>query len=284
MHGSIKREGFTVKRLLKILIVTVITIPCLALLGFWIYISSLAPKMFAASLLKSNSFLSCQTEEHQTIRIKVGAYSKVLLEQIPPLVSETFLLNDIRFFERRISRKTALRELVWSLVFDFNKLIGREYYGFYDPDILAKVAHNTLVIKGKVSPSRAAQKLLAFKINRTFSKEAILERYLNQIYFGDGVFGVEAAARVFFGKSLADLQIGQIAILNAMAIDYYGGDMERWARRYHKPDLLLKRRNHYLDSMARGELISTEQAEEAKTKSLDLAVNYLWRGQGWRRN
>src|SRR5436309_2449526 len=47
--------------------------------------------------------------------------------------------------------------------------------------------------------------VLAVKLERRYSKDRILEMYLNQIYFGHGAFGVEAAARTFFGKSVSEL-------------------------------------------------------------------------------
>src|SRR5258705_1209274 len=55
--------------------------------------------------------------------------------------------------------------------------------------------------------------VLAVELERRYSKDRILEMYLNQIYFGHGAFGVEAASRTFFGKSVKDLSIAESALL-----------------------------------------------------------------------
>ena len=55
--------------------------------------------------------------------------------------------------------------------------------------------------------------VLALELERRYSKDRILEMYLNQIYFGHGAFGVEAAARTFFGKSVAELSLPEAALL-----------------------------------------------------------------------
>src|SRR5206468_370422 len=55
--------------------------------------------------------------------------------------------------------------------------------------------------------------VLALELERRYSKNRILELYLNQIYFGHGAFGVEAAARTFFGKGVGELTVGESALL-----------------------------------------------------------------------
>ena len=54
---------------------------------------------------------------------------------------------------------------------------------------------------------------LAMRIEGMYSKEEILELYLNKVYFGDGLYGAEAAARGYFGKSAADLDLSEAALL-----------------------------------------------------------------------
>src|SRR5262249_48003765 len=64
--------------------------------------------------------------------------------------------------------------------------------------------------------------LLALQLERNFSKEEILQLYLNQIYFGHGAYGVQAAARIYFGKDVAELSLAECALL-AGQITYPGG-------------------------------------------------------------
>src|SRR5437870_3718857 len=55
--------------------------------------------------------------------------------------------------------------------------------------------------------------VLALELERRYSKDRILEMYLNQIYFGHGAYGVEAAARTYFGKSVSELDVREAALL-----------------------------------------------------------------------
>ncbi|MBI4425066.1 MAG: PBP1A family penicillin-binding protein [Elusimicrobia bacterium] len=64
--------------------------------------------------------------------------------------------------------------------------------------------------------------LLAVQLERNFSKEEILQLYLNQIYFGHGAYGVQAAARIYFGKDVTELTLGECAMLAGL-IKYPGG-------------------------------------------------------------
>ncbi len=54
---------------------------------------------------------------------------------------------------------------------------------------------------------------LAFTLEKKYTKNEILEAYLNQIYFGHGAYGVKAAARIYFGKNLEELNLAEIAML-----------------------------------------------------------------------
>lgn len=58
--------------------------------------------------------------------------------------------------------------------------------------------------------------ILAFQLERRYTKDEILELYLNQIYFGSGAYGVESAARIFFGKAASDLNLPECALIAAM--------------------------------------------------------------------
>src|SRR5581483_3510112 len=55
--------------------------------------------------------------------------------------------------------------------------------------------------------------VLALELERRYSKDRILEMYLNQVYFGQGAYGVEAAARTYFGKSVSELNVKEAALL-----------------------------------------------------------------------
>ena len=106
--------------------------------------------------------------------------------------------------------------------------------------------------------------ILAFQIEKNFTKEEILTLYCNQIYFGHGNYGVEAASRFFFGKAVKDLTLPEAALLAGVP-----QNAPRLSPVNH-PERALARRNHVLDRMAEEKYVSREEAEEAKQAPLGL--------------
>lgn len=106
---------------------------------------------------------------------------------------------------------------------------------------------------------------VARDIEQHYSKDHILELYLNQISLGNGAYGVETAAQRYFGKPVTDLNIAEAATLAALpkAPERYN------PRRY--PERAIQRRNTVIELMRRNELISNEDASLAKAYPLQLA-------------
>lgn len=105
--------------------------------------------------------------------------------------------------------------------------------------------------------------ILSLQIERNYTKEEILELYLNQIYFGHGAYGVDSAARFYFGKSLKELGLSECAML---------AGLPRAPSRYSPfkhPTAALRRRNTVLSLMKEGNFIpSQEEAQGAMRESL----------------
>jgi penicillin-binding protein 1A len=108
--------------------------------------------------------------------------------------------------------------------------------------------------------------ILAFQIEKNFTKEEILTLYCNQIYFGHGNYGVEAASRFLFGKPVKDLTLPEAALLAGIP-----QNAPRLSPINH-PDRALARRDHVLDRMAEEKYISREEAEAAKRAPLGLRL------------
>lgn len=107
--------------------------------------------------------------------------------------------------------------------------------------------------------------LLAFQLERRYTKDEILELYLNQIYFGSGAYGVEAAARIYFDKPVSELSIEECALIAAMP-----RSPSRYSPRVN-PDLALKRRNIVLKLMHTVGQLTDRQYLSAVRKDLRLA-------------
>ncbi|HEY1364435.1 MAG TPA: penicillin-binding protein 1A [Xanthobacteraceae bacterium] len=128
--------------------------------------------------------------------------------------------------------------------------------------ITQQVAKNFL-LSNELSLSRKVKEaLLAMKIERTFSKERILELYLNEIYLGMGAYGVAAASLLYFDKSVHELSIAEAAYLAALP---------KAPNNYHpfrQRERALERRNYVVDRMAEDGYISAEEAARARKEPL----------------
>ncbi len=111
---------------------------------------------------------------------------------------------------------------------------------------------------------------VAFEQNH--SKDWILERYLNIAYFGDGAFGVQAAARHYFDTNAKDLNLRQSAVLAGLVKNPTGYDPT------NSPDRALERRNVVIDRMAQLNVIPHAQAERTKKLGLGLHVRQTKNG------
>jgi membrane peptidoglycan carboxypeptidase len=99
-----------------------------------------------------------------------------------------------------------------------------------------------------------------------YSKDWILERYLNIAYFGDGAFGVQSAARHYFGKNASRLNLRESAMLAGLVKNPTGYDPTNY------PDRALERRNVVIDRMAELNVITQEKANKVEAMGLGLHV------------
>jgi penicillin-binding protein 1A len=122
-----------------------------------------------------------------------------------------------------------------------------------------------LFLTPEKTPERKLKEvILAFQIEKNFTKEEIFALYCNQIYFGHGHYGVEAASQFFFGKPMKDLTLSEAALLAGIP-----QNAPRLSPIDH-PDRALARRNHVLERMAEENYISVSEAEVAKSAALEL--------------
>jgi penicillin-binding protein 1A len=130
--------------------------------------------------------------------------------------------------------------------------------------ITQQVAKNFL-LTNEVSFSRKIKEaLLSMKIERTFSKEKILELYLNEIYLGMGAYGVAAASLLYFDKSVHELSIAEAAYLAALP---------KAPNNYHpfrQRERALERRNYVIERMLEDRYITAQQAEKARKEPLKV--------------
>ena len=106
--------------------------------------------------------------------------------------------------------------------------------------------------------------ILAFRIERAYTKERILELYLNQIYLGQGTYGIAAASLEYFDKSIKELNYSEAALLAALpkAPSKYNP--------YKYPDIAKFRRNLVIENLKDNGFISKKQLNQFKKSKLIL--------------
>ena len=112
----------------------------------------------------------------------------------------------------------------------------------------------------------------AIALEQSHSKDWILERYLNTAYFGDGAYGVQAAAKHYFNVNARELNLRQSALLAGLVKNPSGYDPT------NSPDRALERRDVVLDRMAELNVITRDKAEANKLKDLGLNVQEVSQG------
>lgn len=131
--------------------------------------------------------------------------------------------------------------------------------------ITMQLARNVFLTQKKTIMRKLEEFLWAVQIERKYSKDEILEAYLNEFYLNHGAYGIEAGARTFFGKSAKDLTVAEAALIAGVI---------RWPSRYSpfvNPDIAIERRNFVLTRMEEVGFLTPAEAKAARAEPLVLA-------------
>ncbi len=183
------------------------------------------------------------------------------IQTIPKLVTNAFIAaEDKNYYEHNGIDFSGIARA--SLLFVQQYGSGRRPQGA--STITQQVAKNFL-LTNEVSFSRKIKEaLLAMKIERAFSKEKILELYLNEIYLGMGAYGVAAASLLYFDKSVHELSVAEAAYLAALP---------KAPNNYHpfrQRDRAVERRNYVIERMAEDRYITAQEADKARKEPLKI--------------
>ncbi|CTQ73413.1 penicillin-binding protein 1A [Roseibium alexandrii] len=136
--------------------------------------------------------------------------------------------------------------------------------------ITQQVAKNFLLTNELRVERKIKEAILALRIEQAYTKDEILELYLNEIYFGFGAYGVAAASLIYFDKSVHELALEEAAYLAALPkgpSNYHP---------YRKTEAAIARRNYVIDRMVEDGHVNFEDGEEAKAKPITVKL----RGHG----
>ncbi|MGK2928753.1 MAG: transglycosylase domain-containing protein [Acidimicrobiales bacterium] len=132
--------------------------------------------------------------------------------------------------------------------------------------ITQQYAKNAFLSSERTVTRKLKEAVLAIKLEREFSKQEILERYLNTVYFGRGAYGADAAARVYFNVSIRNVDLSQAAYLAGLVRAPESADVSR------NPDVATFRRDSVLDGMLAVGTITRDEVEAAKAIDLQSQV------------
>ena len=185
------------------------------------------------------------------------------IQAVPKLVINAFLAaEDKNFYEHGGLDFTGIARA--GIVYLQNYGSSRRPQGA--STITQQVAKNFL-LSNELSMSRKVKEaLLALKIERTYSKEKILELYLNEIYLGLGAYGIAAASLVYFDKAVNELTVPEAAYL---------ASLPKAPNNYHpfrQRERAIERRNWVIDRMAESGSVKSADAEKAKRSPLGVTT------------
>ena len=181
--------------------------------------------------------------------------------KIPPLVKNAFIsAEDKNFYSHFGVDPLGIIRAVLANV----KNIGRGRRPAGASTITQQVAKNFLLSSEVSYKRKIKEALLATRMEQAFTKQHILELYLNEIYLGNRSYGVAAAALNYFGKALDDLSIEEVAYLAALP---------KGPNNYNpktKYAAAVTRRNWVIDRMVEDGYVTAEDGETAKSKPLEV--------------
>lgn len=186
----------------------------------------------------------------------------VKLESLPAHVPQAFVaVEDKRFYEHN---GVDLRRVVGALIADIKAFGFVQGFSTITMQIAGTIWSDRVQRSRKTLSRKFAEIRIAREIEKKYSKDEILELYLNNVYFGGGAYGVEAAARNLFRKPARELTVAQAALLAALPKSPTLYDPRKSSERAKR------RRNLVIGLMAEQGRITPEQSERARSERLNV--------------
>ncbi|MDU2065802.1 MAG: penicillin-binding protein 1A [Sporomusaceae bacterium] len=184
----------------------------------------------------------------------------VPLSKIPKDLQNSFIAaEDARFYNHIGIDPRGILRAVWANLTNHAVAEGGS-------TITQQLAKNALLTQEQTLKRKIQEAVLALQIERQYTKSEILELYLNQIYFGQGAYGVQAAAQVYFGKNVDELNMAECAMLAGIPK----------SPNYYSPATNLKaakeRQNTVLDQLIKYEYIDSATANKARQTEIKIVT------------
>lgn len=219
---------------------------------------------------KAEEFNLAKLEDHESASVIYDRYGEVYgkifvrnreevsLGQISPyLVAALISAEDNRFYEHQGIDFWGMIRAAFK-----NTAAGRIRQGA--STLTQQLARNTFDLRDRTYDRKILEVFLAMRIDKALPKDKIMEMYLNRVYFGGGLYGAEAAARGYFGKSAMDLSIGEAAMLAGLLKS--PNNLSPWK----SLTAATEGRNFVLGRMVENHKITQAQADDETARQLEV--------------
>ena len=255
------QKGFMARafRWLLLASVFIIIIGSISIAGVYFFLSRNLPKISTLKDYRPPIITTVYSDDNR----KIGEFFKerrivIPLSQMPDMLKKAFVAaEDSRFYTHQgIDILSILR------AFYKNIEAGTIVQG--GSTITQQVTKSFFLTPERSYIRKIKEAILAYRLDKKFSKDEILFLYLNQIYLGHGAYGVEAASENYFGKSAKDLNLAECAVLAGLpqAPSRYSP--------FKYPERAKQRQIYVLNRMVEDGFITNIQATEAINKTLDI--------------
>ena len=238
-----------------------------AAVGVAIYLANVAKDLPDYAVLNSYA-PPVTTRVHAGNGALMAEYAKekrlfLPIQAIPDRVKAAFLsAEDKNFYNHPGVDLTGLGRAILVNLQNFGS--GRRPVGA--STITQQVAKNFLLSSDQTIDRKIKEAILSFRIEQAYSKDKILELYLNEIFFGLNSYGIAGAALTYFNKSVTELTVAEAAYL---------ASLPKGPANYHPfrhPEAALERRNWVIDRMVENGYVSQSDGEEAKKQPLGVTA------------
>lgn len=245
------------------IIISVVIILTLIALGISIYSLTVLKIPFDKNLITDNN-LTIEVYNSQNLLLKEHNSfnsTRIKLDNLPKHTINAFLsIEDKKFYNHN---GVAVKRIVKALMNNLKSMKVKEGAS----TISQQLIKNTHLTNEKTLTRKLNEISLTMELERNFSKDEILENYLNIIYFGSNCYGLENASQYYFSKNAKDLSIGESAMLAGMikSPNYYSP-----TRQYER---CKARRNIVLEEIKNDAMISETEFNAEKAKDLQIKIN-----------
>lgn len=187
-----------------------------------------------------------------------GRYDPVPLADLPQHVQDAIIsAEDRRFWQHEGVDFLGLGRAIYINLSKRKAVMGAS-------TITQQLIKNLFLSSEQTAKRKISEALLAFQLERNYSKHQILEMYLNLVFLGHNVYGVEAASQIYFGKSARHITIAEAALLAGIIRS------PEYLSPYHRPKEANKLKEIVLNQMEKDQRITPEQKQQALAQKIRL--------------